>query len=159
MAKQIFLSPVVGTGGIDDPYRPSIKAAVDAVNAARPGFPSSPALAALTSWMPVDPANGRPLRTWCICIVAAKDLRPFQAVAGTHPIPVLPLDVKVTAAGLGKLQALLNKLDALGIDKSFAVNPDGSIKADAWREVIRGIGKAAGDTSFDENNFDAVDIA
>jgi hypothetical protein len=140
MAKRYYLSDIIGTGDEFDPYRPAV--ADMGVNwvGSIPTHPEG------------HPEHGRPVHTWALVLVAAKDHAAVRAHAGVDPLPDFPLDGKVqaiNAATKGLMKAALTRR---------GLNADNLVDAkDGFREVVRGIGKAI-DPVFDEDRFDITDV-
>lgn len=79
--KRYYISPIVGTGAEDDPYRPKV---------ADYGV----------SWVGVIPSNpdtGRPVYPWCLALVEAINHASLLADRDIKPLPDFPLDGKVSA--------------------------------------------------------------
>lgn len=131
--KRYYLSPIIGTGAEDDPFRPKI---------ADYGV----------RWVgsiPSDPTTGRPLFTFALALVAAANHASILADQAIDALPDFPLDGKVSAINTGTKNRMVAALQARGIYTAFIGNSDG------YRDVIRGIGKAL-DPDFDENHFDVA---
>lgn len=133
MAKRYYISPIIGDGSIDNPYRPKV---------ADHGVAWSGAI-------PTGP-DGKPVKPWALVIVAAKNHAPLVADRDLDALPDFPLDGKVSAIQTATKNAMKNKLAARGIATAFIDGTDG------YREVIRGVGRML-EPTFDENNFDVAD--
>ena len=134
MSKRYYLSPIIGTGDENNPYRPKV-ADYD------------------VRWagvIPSDPLTGAPLHPWCLVLVATQNHGQLTADQTINALPDFPLDGKVSAIQTSVKNTMLAKLQARGIDTSFINGTDG------YREVIRGIGRTI-EPAFDENNFDVVE--
>lgn len=131
--KRYYISPIVGTGAEDDPYRPKV---------ADYGV----------SWVGVIPSNpdtGRPVYPWCLALVEAINHASLLADRDIKPLPDFPLDGKVSAINKATRNRMSADLQGQGIDTSFIGSADG------YRDVIRGIGRSLA-ASFDENGFDVA---
>ncbi len=151
MSKRYYLSSIVGTGTIDDAFRAKLgdlcKQQTDAGNKSL-----------CAQFIGTDPTTGHPLKPWALCIVGSLNHQPFIGVTGIDALPDYPLDGKVAAIQRNKLLALIAALNARGVDVTqFLTNPDGSIKADGFRDAIRGMGQQL-NTAFSEDNFDCSDV-
>lgn len=133
MAKRYYISPIVGDGSIDNPYRPKV---------ADHGVAWSGAI-------PTGP-DGKPLKPWALVIVAAKNHAALIADPDIDDLPDFPLDGKVSSVHTATKNAMKAKMEKRGIATGFVDGTDG------YREVIRGIGKLL-DPTFDENNFDVAE--
>lgn len=151
MSKRYYLSSIVGTGTINDPYRAQLNDLCQQQTAA--GNKSNCA-----QFIGTDPSTGKPIKPWALCIVGSLNHMPFTHVTGIDPMPDYPLDGKVAAIQRAKLLAMLAAITARGVDPTqFLTNPDGSIKADGFRDAVRGLGQQL-DTAFSEDNFDVSDV-
>lgn len=131
--KRYYISPIVGTGAEDDPYRPKV---------ADYGV----------SWVGVIPSNpdtGRPVYPWCLVLVEAINHAALLADGAIDALPEFPLDGKVSAITRATKTRMSTALSKRGIDTSFIGSADG------YRDVIRGIGRSL-EASFDENGFDVA---
>lgn len=134
MSKRYYISPIIGTGSEEDPFRPKV---------ADYGV----------SWagsIPSNPNTGHPTSPWALVIVNAKNHAALLADGTIDALPDFPLDGKVSSVHTATKNAMINKMQARGIDTSFIAGTDG------YREVIRGVGKIL-DPQFDENNFDVAE--
>lgn len=135
MSKQYYLCDILPPDATDDSYRPAVAALG-------------------VSWTGIIPtgADGRPLHTWALVIVASRDHARVRAAQGVDPMPDFPLDGKVSAVNAGTTTAMKAALTRRGLAASSIV--DGK---DGYREVIRAVGKSL-DAGFDENKFDIADV-
>lgn len=131
--KRYYLSDIIGDGTEENPFRPAV---------ADLGV-------AWSGSIPTDPDTGKPLKTWALVIVSAANHAALRADNRIAALPDFPLDGKVSAINTTTKNGMLNALTKRGIDTSFVGNADG------YRDVIRGVGRAA-DPVFDENNFDVT---
>jgi hypothetical protein len=102
--------------------------------------------------IPVDPVTGKPLKDWCLCIVAARNHAQFRNDPDIDDLPDFPPDAKVSAMQKATKDRMMLNMRKRGIDDSVV---DG---ADGYREVIRHIGRATGYPDFNEDNFDVADL-
>ncbi|HEU4753964.1 MAG TPA: hypothetical protein VFU47_12720 [Armatimonadota bacterium] len=136
MAKRYYLCPIVGGTSWNDPYRPLLS--------------GQPGVTGTVSVIENDPATGKPLFDWCLCLVASQNHALLRGLPGVDPLPDFPLDGKVSAINNATRSQMLTRLQARGLDTSFVQNADG------YREVVRGIGRHLS-PNFDENAFDVAD--
>lgn len=102
----------------------------------------------VTASYEIRTVNGIPTTNWALCIVDAQNHGKLISDSEIDPMPDFPMDGKVSAIQTNVRNAMINRLQARGIDTSFIGNADG------YRDVIRGIGRVI-NPNFDENNFDA----
>lgn len=128
--KRYYISKIIGTGSMQDPYRPAV---------ADEGV----------SWVgdiPSDP-DGRPLYDTCLVLVNSK----VHSKLRTHPdidaLPDFPLDGKVSAIQQQTKTGMITALKKRGFDTAGLENKDG------YRDVLQSIGKQRS-PHFDLDNFD-----
>lgn len=128
--KRYYISPIVGDGSIENPYRPKV---------ADHGV----------SWSGVIPTDsaGKPTQSWTLVVVNAKNHSKILADKTIDDLPDFPLDGKVGSIQNATKNKMKNAMAARGINTYIADNADG------YREVIRGIGRVL-QVDFDENAFD-----
>jgi hypothetical protein len=125
--KRYYVAPVIGDGQTPETaFRPNIPAGLNAVYA-------------------LDPSKG-----WAVCVIAASDHSGLVANSKLVPLPLFPLDAKLSALGSGVKATMTSGLQAkFGISLSTQ-------NTDAYRDFIRQLGQLV-DKNFDENNFDVAD--
>ena len=88
--------------------------------------------------------DGQPTQTWALAIIDAED----HTAAGKDPdcilLPSFSLDSKVASMHSPTKTAMMNRLNAFGIDTSVFNNADG------FRDIVKGLGQA-NNAAFDEN--------
>lgn len=139
--KRYYICDIYGNGDIDGDGTPQTG-------------PYRPAVADLgVAWVGAIPTgpDGRPLYAWALVLVASNDHAKLRNAAGVDPLPDFPLDGKVSSINTATKNAMLARMTARNINRSFVDNTDG------YREVIRGIGRQL-EPSFDENKFDIADV-
>lgn len=129
--KRYFLSPIVGDGSIDNPYRAAVQ-----------DYPCN-----VSAVIPSDPTTGKPLYDWALCIVAAPNQTPLLKDNSLGPLPDFPLDAKMSAMAQASSQAMDATL------RRFGVNLAGVNTSDGYRQAIRSIGQQL-QADFDENGLD-----
>ena len=140
MAKRYYLSNIVGTGDESDPYRPAVAdLGVNWVGSI-PTHPEG------------HPDYGKPVHTWALVMVAAKDHAAVRTHPGVDSLPDFPLDGKVSAINQATKGLMKAALVRRGLDADALVDAK-----DGFRDVIRGIGRAL-EPVFDENRFDVSDV-
>lgn len=97
--------------------------------------------------IPTD-ETGNPRFNWAILVVTANNFTDILADPDIFALPDISLDSTVSVLSPSVRQAILTKLQSLGIDTS------GITLQTTFRQVIRKIGRFL-DISFSENNFDA----
>jgi len=129
--KRYYLSPIVGTGQKDDPYRALV--ANYRVNH--------------SAIIPIG-FDGRPTSTWALCIVETNNHVPLLTDASLSVLPDFPADARLSAMGIEARAQAENALQKFGISTGLL---DPSSKS--LRETIRSIGKLL-DPAFHEDSFD-----
>lgn len=142
MAKNYYICTIVGDGTYQNPYRPVIADITDPAT----GFQAFSFTAEYAS----NP-DGSPTHPWGIVIASGKKHGLARNVPGIDPLPVYPLDVKMSAMNAATQADLGARLQARGVNTSFIGAADG------FRDVIRGLGRLHR-ADFDENNFDVSDV-
>lgn len=137
MSKRYYLCDVIGDGQSEETsYRPAV-AGIEG---------------AQWVWdMPTD-AQGQPVQTWGLTLVAARNHAPLRSVQGVDPMPDVSLDVRVSAIEAGAKAAMKAAMTRRGLNANAIV--DGT---DGYREVIRAVGQVA-NPAFDENALDITDV-
>lgn len=128
--KRYYISPIIGDGSIDNPYRPKV---------ADHGV-------AWSGIIQTD-VEGKPLHPWALIVVSANNHASLLADKNIDALPDFPLDGKVGSIKTSTKTKMKNVMAARGIATSIAENADG------YRDVIRGIGRVL-QADFDENSFD-----
>lgn len=128
--KRYYVSPIIGTGDIDDPYRPKV---------ADHGV-------AWSGVIPTD-AAGKPTSAWCLVIVSAQNHSAILSDKDIAALPDFPLDGKVSSIHTATKNTMKANLGKRGIVTGFIDGTDG------YREVVRGVGRLL-QADFDENAFD-----
>lgn len=145
MSKRYYLAPVIGSGNRADPrpwtattgpYRAKVADYTGGYTAVIP-----------TDNDPASPNYGKPVFPWALCLADVPDHTPLINDAALEALADVALDIKVSAVGNAARKRLSDALTRFGISTAIVTN------ADAYRDVIRGIGQAL-DGNFNENNFD-----
>ena len=131
MSKRYYISPIVGDGTEENPYRAKIS---------DHGVP-------WVGVIPTDPVTGVPTNTWALTRVSTANHVAILKDKAVDALPDVSLDLKVSAIGNKERQSAQAILDKHGIG-SISVG-----RSDSYRELIDGIGKAL-DSTFTSNNFD-----
>ena len=128
--KRYYLSPIIGDGTRENPFRAKLRdLAVNHVAVIPTGV------------------DGRPLFAWCLTLAAATDHAPVLADPTIDTLPDLSLDARLNTLTLVERQALWIKLDSRTIDRSdLGTNS-------TYRDIIRRIGRHL-DIGFIETSFD-----
>lgn len=130
--KRYYLSPIVGTGQKDDPYRALVANYRVNHSAIIPtGF------------------DGRPTSTWALCIVETNNHVPLLTDASLSVLPDFPKDARMSAMGMGA------KNQAAAALAKFNVTVDLDPSSKAYREVLRDVGRRL-EPSFHEDEFDVT---
>lgn len=140
MAKRLYLCDIIGTGDEFDPYRPTVADLGVSWVGSIPTHPEG------------HPDYGKPVHTWALVLVAAKDHAAVRARTGVDPLPDFPLDGKVSAINAATKSQMKAALTRRGLNADAIVDAK-----DGFRDVVRGIGQAL-DPVFDENKFDVTDV-
>jgi hypothetical protein len=127
--KRFYLSPIIGTGTDDDPYRTKLSDyGVNHVAVIPNG------------------ADGRPLFNRALCIVASADHTQLVADGAIDRFPDLSLDAQMSSLTNAERTRIRNFLTNRNIAITFT-------NTDTYRSVLRKIGRHF-DARFDENRFD-----
>ena len=88
--------------------------------------------------------DGQPTQSWALAIIDTED----HTLANKDPdcilLPAFALDSKVSSMHTPTKSAMMNRLNAFGIDTSVFSNADG------FRDIVRGLGQT-NNAAFDEN--------
>ena len=131
MAKRYYLSKIIGTGTMDDPFRVAV--ADYGVNH-------------VAEYPPQDMNTGKYTKLEAFALADAPSHVELLKDANMFGMPDFPLDGKLSSMRSATLNAMNNAVLARG----YAVTWGSS---DAYRDVVRSLGKQL-NTNFDENNFD-----
>ena len=129
MAKRYALTPVIGNGTRENPYRSALSD-IPGVNVVQA----------------IDPA--RPV---CLVKFAASNVAAVLATADVFGMPDFPLDGKLTAMQNQTRNAMRSALTSRGFDGGLV---DGS---DGYRDLIRGVGRSLKDV-FHEDSFEPSEV-
>jgi hypothetical protein len=132
--KRFYLTPVIGTGTIDDPYRAAVR------DASGQG-------ASTVAVIPTD-ANGVPTFPYALCLISAPDHTVYDSVGNTDRFPDLTLDSQLSVLTNQQRNALLNFLSKRGIETNGINNNT------TFGEVVTLVGQHL-DTNFNVLKFDA----
>lgn len=138
--KRWFLSPVIGTGTDDDPYRAAL---LDRTLAR--GGPVRSVVCEIAS----DPVTGAPLAPWALCVASGRDLTGLAGLPQTYELPDITKDATASTLTGAKRNEVNAALSARGI--AVRVVP-----STPWREVLRGVGRAL-NPAFHEDRLDVPD--
>lgn len=129
------MSKVIGTGSLEDPYRPELRDHATAQGVS------------VSSVIPTD-ANGIPTAAFALCVVNAPDHTVFDGLVDTDRFPDITLDSKVSVLKTAQRNELENFLSKRGINTSkIGINT-------TFGEVVRTAGKHL-DPNFELLGFDA----
>lgn len=139
MSKRFYISPIIGTGAWDDPYRAAV---ADTVQQQTPG--------GVVAVIPTNPTTGVPLFPFALCLVATPNHAALDAVGNADRFPDITLDSKLSVLTNQQRNALLNFLskrsiltDGLGVNSTF-------------REVVERVGQSL-NAQFSALNFDVAE--
>jgi len=132
MAKRYYLAPVIGTGTMDDAFRPQTK---------NYGGTS-------TAVIPSHQTTGQPLFTWALVIVDKVDHTGLLADTAIDPLPDISLDSKISTLSNTMKNRLTAALTKYGIDPTTNANT-------TLRDIVLRCGQKL-DPTFSENNFDVT---
>ena len=133
--KRYYLSPVVGTGSIDDPFRAAV---------ADYGQQSVAAI------IPTG-LDGRPVFPWALTIVGRLNHGPLLSDAALGPLPDFPKDVRLSAMSAVAKTQLENGLSLFRLPTTLIGEA-----SRAWRDVLRDIGRQL-EPAFHEDALDCAD--
>lgn len=129
--KRYYLSEIIGTGGMADPFRTVIADQLDSGDLQR-------------TWGPPSPGPG----DVCLVLVDAVSHSRFLADARNDALPDFPLDAKLNALHTPALAALNGACSRRGIVADWT-------NSSGFREIVRSIGRQI-EPGFDENSFDLI---
>lgn len=89
-------------------------------------------------------ADGTLVLPWALCVVEANNHAVLMSDPDIYPLPVFPLDAKVSSMQTHTKATMLNALAARNIPTDWIGSADG------FRDVVRGLGRLA-NPAFDEN--------
>jgi hypothetical protein len=139
MSKRFYISPVIGTGAWDDPFRAAV---ADEVQKQANG--------GVVAVIPTNPTTGRPLFTFALCIVAVSNHAALDAVVNADRFPDITLDSKISVLTTAQRNALLNFASRRGISTTgLTINS-------TFRDVVERIGKHL-NIHFNALNFDVAE--
>lgn len=133
--KRYYISPVIGDGSFENPYRAEMEDTV----AANQGS---------MSVVIKNNPDGTPAFPFALCIVSSGNHVPFESIAGTDRFPDITLDSTLSVLTPGQRSVVLNFLSNRGVDTS------GLGPTSTFGEVIERIGGHI-DGNFRAINFDA----
>ena len=136
MAKRYYLSPVIGNGLIDNPYRPLLDDLVKGESGAASSYEIANS----------DNGTSRPL--WALCVIDAQDHVRLRAGQGVDSLPDITLDATLNTLNSGQRTALLARLQALNVDTS------GITASSTFVDMLDRIGKHL-NGNFNPLRFDA----
>ena len=131
MSKRYYISPIVGDGTEENPYRAKIS---------DHGEP-------WVGVIPTDPVTGVPVNTWALVRVSAVNHTDILKDLSVDALPDVSLDLKTSAIGNKERGGAQDTLTKHGIS-SVTIG-----QADSYREFVDGIGREL-DPTFTTNNFD-----
>ena len=130
MSKRYYLSDIIGTGDIDDPYRPAVAdLGVQWVGTIESG------------------PDGRPLYTDCVTLVDTVNHGALRSDPRIDPLPDFPLDGKLSSINA----STKSSMDAALSRRGF--NLTGINSSDGYRDVLQKIGQQRS-AAFDIDKFD-----
>lgn len=130
--RRYFLSPVIGSGGITDPYRAKI---------ADFGV-------GVVALIPTN-AQGQPTSAWALCLVNAPNHTALLSDRDIKALPDFPLDAKFEAMSGPAISAGVAALSHFDIPLAELETEHG------YREFIRSLGQRL-EPAFNESNFDTA---
>lgn len=131
--KRYVISPIVGDGSMDNPYRAKVQ---DMVTNCTAEIPTGD--------------DGRPTSDWCLALVAAPNLGAIIADPEIDLLPDFSKDAKISSMHGPTKTAMLNALQRRGFPKAQFDGVDG------FREVLRTVGRRL-NPNFHEDSFDVSD--
>ena len=128
--RRYYISPIIGTGTEEDPFRPKL---------ADKGKP----------WVAIIPSkpDGTPLLPWALCLVNALDHTPVTGDATIDALPDITLDSQLSVLATNVRNLVINKLTQRGIDMT------GINATSTFRQVLERIGRF-GEAAFSTDRFD-----
>lgn len=146
LAKQVYVSDVIGDGSDENPFRTKLQdILVDRyVNHGEQFL--------LTTVMPSNPATGLPLNSFALCYVGKKDHAVLRGKQGVDAWPDFPMDAKVTPMQENTKTRWKNSITARGVSIGSLGDTHG------YREYLKLVG-SVNNPGFDENTFDVGDVA
>ena len=141
MAERYAISPIIGTGTIQDPYRAAV-ADVSGVNTA--------------AVIPSDSA-GKPLYRFAFCIVAASVWTSVLAVTNLYLFPDYVLDGLMSAMDPATRTAMVQSVQAYDLTGQGKYLDATNADSDSYRTLLTHIGQQF-DPAFDLNHFGVSDV-
>ena len=135
MARRYYLSPVIGDGTLNNPYRAAV---ADTPNASVAAVWAS------------DPATGVPTIPWALCVVAATNHATALADSRHAALPDMLLDARMSALSNSARNRLDSALAKFGVDPATVITNEG------YREFVRSVGRLL-QATFDENALGVAD--
>ena len=133
--KRYYLSSVIGSGTIGDPYRAQVS-----------DFGQQSEVALIPTG-----ADGKPLFPWAFCLVGRASHTPLLTDIRLGPLPDFPKDARLSALGIDARAALELALTRFSLSLDLI-----GASSRAWRDVIRDIGRRL-EPAFHEDSFDCAD--
>jgi hypothetical protein len=133
--KRYYVSPVIGTGTLQDPYRPSLKDALTEEGSSG-------------VWVIASNPDGTPKYPFALCLANAVNHVPLQNVGNVDSLPDITLDSTLAVLTNQQRNALLNFLSKRSISTT------GLNTQSTFREVLERMGVYL-DPNFNALNFDA----
>lgn len=140
--KRYYISPIIGDGSADNPYRSAIDELLERKRLIGRCSVTMP---------PADPQTGRPLGTWCLVVLASQNHLNALFDSRLDALPDVPLDVATSAVGSAQRTAFEQALARRGISIGSLWGNEG------WRSVIDRLGKKL-DLNFSPDAFDVPDV-
>lgn len=134
MSKRWYISPVIGDGTWENPYRPAIREALTENGAGG-------------VWEIASNPDGTPKFPFALCRVGAINHGPLAGVANVDQFPDITLDSTLSVLTANQRNALLNFLSKRGISTT------GLTTSATFREVLDRVGKYL-NASFNADAFD-----
>lgn len=131
--KRYYISPVIGSGAKDDPFRAKI---------ADTGHP----YAAL---IPSNP-NGTPASSWCLVVAGGTDHTGLDADTAIDKFPDMTKDATLGTITAQERNRVLAFLQTKGVDTQ------GLTAQSTFRDILDRVGQAL-EATFSTNNFDVAD--
>lgn len=128
--RRYYISPIIGTGTEEDPYRPKL---------ADGGKP----------WVAIIPSksDGTPSFPWALCLVNALDHTGILGDSNNDGLPDITLDSQLSVLPANQRNQLINRLNQRGIDMT------GINATSTFRQLLERVGKQL-DVAFRVDRFD-----
>lgn len=134
--RRYCISPVIGSGALEDPYRAAVSDVAGTNSAAV--IPNG--------------VNGQPLYNFALCIVAAPVMTQIAQVSNLYLLPDLGLDSRMDAMEGGARTGMVQSVEAYDLDGN-GLNFDADHgDADSYRTLINSLGQQL-DAAFDADRF------